>query len=222
MTEVETLLHVTVVSALGLMALDLPADKPVAGLLPELVATADLCPSPAVARADQWQLAVTDGPVLAADRSLADQGVRAGASLHLRGVSVASRPWTAVVRADRQYFESVIWAEGERADLGQFPARWPEHQFRLAGAQLQIGRRNTAKDVEPDIDLSGPPPDMGVSHRHAMLVAEPGGSWALVDQDSANGTHLNGVEVPPNQRMPLHDGDQISLGRWTVLTIRVG
>jgi hypothetical protein len=222
MTEVEHLLHVEVVSALGLMALDLPADEPVAGLLPELLATAGLCPSPAAVRADEWQLAVTDGPVLAAGLSLADQGIRPGSSLHLRGVSVASRPWTAVVRADRKYFESVIWAEGERADLSQFPVRWPEHHIQLAGAQMQIGRRNAAKAVEPDIDLSGPPADVGVSHRHAILVAEPDGTWALVDQDSANGTHLNGVEVTPNQRTPLHDGDQISLGRWTVLTIRVG
>jgi hypothetical protein len=219
MTEVEQPLHVTIVSALGLMVLDLPADEPVAGMLPGLLATAGLCPSPAAARADQWQLAATDGPVLAGHRSLADQGIRSGASLHLRGVSVASRPWTAVVKADRGYFDSVVQASG--ADLGQFPVSRPELRIPLSGAHMQIGRRGTSTAVEPDIDLSGPPADLGVSRQHAILLAEPDGTWTLLDLDSANGTLLNGIEVIPNQRAPLHDGDQISLGWWTVLTIRV-
>jgi hypothetical protein len=221
MTEAEHLLHVTVVSALGQMALDLPADEPVARLLPELLATTGLCPSPAAARRDEWQLAATDGPVLAADRTLAEQGIKPGTSLHLRGVSVARPSWTAVVRADRQYFESVTQANGEPAELDPFPARWPERHIPLTGPQIQIGRRNTARGIEPHIDLSGPPPDTAVSHQHAILVAEPDGTWALIDQGSSNGTFLNGTEVTPRQRAPLHDGDQISLGRWTVLTIQL-
>jgi FHA domain/WXG100 protein secretion system (Wss), protein YukD len=221
MTEAEHLLHVTVVSALGHMLLDLPTDKPVAELLPELLATTGLCPSPAAARADEWQLAVTDGPVLAADRNLAGQNVKPGALLHLRGVTTAGQVWTAVVRADRQYFNSVAGANGESADPSQFPARWPEQHIPLTGAQMQIGRSSSSKAIKPAIDLSGPPPDLAVSHQHAVLVAQPDGTWALVDQGSVNGTFLNGVEVAPGQRASLHDGDQISLGRWTVLTIRL-
>lgn len=83
MTEADHLLHLTVVSALGQTMLDLPANEPVARLLPELLATTGLCPSPAAARADEWQLAATDGPVLAADSTLAEQGIKPGASLHL-------------------------------------------------------------------------------------------------------------------------------------------
>ena len=221
MTEADHLLHLTVVSALGQTMLDLPANEPVARLLPELLATTGLCPSPAAARADEWQLAATDGPVLAADSTLAEQGIKPGASLHLRGVSVARRAWTAVVRANRRHFESAIQANGARADPGQFPPRWPEHHIPLTGTQMQIGRGSTSKGTEPDIDLSGPPPDTGVSHQHAVLVAEPDGTWTLIDQGSSNGTLLNGIEVTPGQRAPLHDGDQISLGRWTVLTIRL-
>jgi pSer/pThr/pTyr-binding forkhead associated (FHA) protein len=124
--------------------------------------------------------------------------------------------WTAVIRADRQYFDSMTEANGQ--ETTEFPASLPERQFRLTGAQVQIGRRSPGG--EPDIDLSGPPADTGVSRQHAVLLAEAGGTWALLDQGSANGTQLNGVEVAPNQRAPLHDGDEISIGRWTVLTIR--
>jgi FHA domain/WXG100 protein secretion system (Wss), protein YukD len=221
MIEAGHLLHVTVVSALGQLMLDLPADEPVARLLPELLAATGLCPSPAAARADEWQLAATDGPVLAADRTLAEQGINPGTSLHLRGVSVTRRAWTAVVRADRRSFESAIQANGAQADPSQLPPRWPERHIPLTGTQMQIGRGSTSRGNEPDIDLSGPPPDTGVSHQHTVLVAEPDGTWALIDQGSSNGTLLNAVEVTPGQRTPLHDGDQISLGRWTVLTIRL-
>ncbi len=133
-------------------------------------------------------------------------------------VVAAAQAWTAVVRADRRYFDSMTDADGQEAT--EFPARLPERQFRLAGAQMQIGRRNPS-GVEPDIDLSGPPADTGVSRQHAVLVAEPDGTWALLDQGSANGTLLNGAGVIPSLRAPLHDGDEISIGRWTVLTIRL-
>jgi hypothetical protein len=133
-------------------------------------------------------------------------------------VAAARQAWTAVVRADRRYFDSMTDANGEES--AEFPACLPERAFRLAGAQMQIGRRSPS-GIEPDIDLSGPPADTGVSRQHAVLVAEPDGTWALLDQGSANGTLLNGVGVTPNQRAPLHDGDQISIGRWTVLTIRM-
>jgi hypothetical protein len=222
MTETEHRLAVTVISALGRLVLDLPAGEPVAGLLPELVATAGLSASPAATQAEEWQLAVVDGPVLAGGRTLADQGIKPGASLHLRGVSMASPQWFAVVRADREYFTSVTQADGTGADPDQFPVGWPERRIPLTGAHVLIGRGGASMGgVVPDIDLSGPPPDVGVSHLHAVLVAEADGSWALVDQGSANGTSLNGVEVTPRQRAPLRDGDRISLGRWTVLTIGV-
>jgi hypothetical protein len=219
MTEADQLLHVTVVSALGQLTLGLPADDPVGTLLPELLASAGLYPSPAAAPADEWQLAVTDGAVVSADRSLAEQGIGPGAVLHLRGLVTARRSWAALVRADRQYFDSMT-----EADAGpmEFPIDWPQRRVLLTGMQMQIGRRSTFRGSEPDIDLSGPPADFGVSRQHAVLLAAPDGSWALVDQGSASGTRLNGVEVTPHQPAPLHDGDQISLGRWTVLTIRVG
>jgi hypothetical protein len=221
MSESNQLVDVTVVSALGQRRLGLAADGLVGALLPDLLVATGMYPSPAAARPDEWQLAVTDGPVLSADRALAEQGVKPGAVLHLRGVTTVSRTWTVVVRADRPYFDSLVRAKKEQARSAQFPDSWPELDIRLAGQQVQIGRRSTSKGLKPDIDLSGPPPDVGVSRRHAVLLAEPDGTWAILDHGSANGTLLNGTEVTPNERARLHDGDQINLGTWTALTIHV-
>lgn len=57
-----------------------------------------------------------------------------------------------------------------------------------------------------------------------MLVQQPDGSWAVVDQNSTNGTTLNGAEDPiqPYVPVPLQDGDQVHVGAWTTITIRGG
>jgi hypothetical protein len=128
--------------------------------------------------------------------------------------------WTAFVTADREYFDSVQESDGPDRPAIEFPAAVPARQVRLAGAQVLIGRRRSADATPPDIDLSGPPADIGVSHRHALLVAESDGTWSLVDQGSTNGTQLNNAELAANVPTPLHDGDRISVGRWTVVTIR--
>jgi predicted component of type VI protein secretion system len=49
-------------------------------------------------------------------------------------------------------------------------------------------------------------------------MAVPDG-WALLDPGSANGTQLNSTDIPNNQQIPLHDGDRVSLGAWTTITI---
>ena len=42
----------------------------------------------------------------------------------------------------------------------------------------------------------------------------------LLDVGSTNGTRLNGVDVLPGVRTPLRDGDEITVGCWTRITIR--
>jgi pSer/pThr/pTyr-binding forkhead associated (FHA) protein len=74
--------------------------------------------------------------------------------------------------------------------------------------------------MEPEIDLSDPPVDPGISRLHALLLPDPGGFWAVLDPGSANGTLLNGREIPPGDLIPLRDGDRINLGAWTAITIR--
>jgi pSer/pThr/pTyr-binding forkhead associated (FHA) protein len=84
---------------------------------------------------------------------------------------------------------------------------------------MRIGRRSVSRDVTPEIDLSGPPTDPGVSHLHAILVAQPDGSWAVTDPGSENGTTVNAAQISAGQLVPLSDGDSICLGIWTAITI---
>lgn len=130
--------------------------------------------------------------------------------------------WTAVVAADRAYYNSVVAMGGPDVAAIQFPGYCPERRFRLSGREMRVGRRSASRGLEPEIDLSGPPLDPGVSHLHAVLVAEPDGSWSVVDPGSENGTMLNGGPIATGTRMPLHNGDRISIGAWTVLTIQAG
>ncbi|MFJ9080074.1 FHA domain-containing protein [Streptomyces sp. NPDC102278] len=102
------------------------------------------------------------------------------------------------------------------------PTYCPEQHLALLGDQVSIGRRRPSAGESPDIDLSVPPEDPGASHQHALLVQQPNGSWAVMDQNSTNGTTINGAEelIPPYVPVLLSDGDQIHVGAWTTITIR--
>jgi pSer/pThr/pTyr-binding forkhead associated (FHA) protein len=80
-----------------------------------------------------------------------------------------------------------------------------------------IGRRSDKRAILPEVSLDL---DDGVSHRHALLTHGDDGSLTLRDIGSSNGTRLNGADVQPLQDIILHDGDQITLGRWTRLTVK--
>ena len=104
--------------------------------------------------------------------------------------------WTATVTADRAYYDSVMAVDGPDAAGITFPRYCPDRHFPLQGKQISIGRQSRSRGIQPDIDLIGPPEDPGVSHLHAMLVAQPDGSWSIVDLDSANGTAFNDEPNP--------------------------
>jgi hypothetical protein len=133
-----------------------------------------------------------------------------------------SLQWTAVVAADHAYYDRVIAMGGPDAAAIQFPGYCPERRFRLAGREIRVGRRSASRGIEPEIDLTGPPTDPGISHLHAVFLAQPGGGWALLDPGSANGTLINGSELAPGQRVALHPGDRVYLGAWTMLTVLGG
>jgi pSer/pThr/pTyr-binding forkhead associated (FHA) protein len=100
-----------------------------------------------------------------------------------------------------------------------FPDDYPERRVPLSGSQLRIGRRSVSREVAPEIDLTGPPADPAVSRLHAVLVAQPDGSWAVIDPGSQNGTTVNGADVPVGDVVPLRNGDCVCVGAWTAITI---
>jgi hypothetical protein len=130
--------------------------------------------------------------------------------------------WTAVVGADRAYYEQVQAVTGSEGAAVAFPSYCAERRFQLVGNQMRIGRRSVSRGLSPEIDLTGPPADPGISRLHAVLIAMPDGGWAVLDPGSANGTLLNGSEIGVGDQVALHDGDRINLGAWTSITVHCG
>ncbi len=134
----------------------------------------------------------------------------------------ATETWTAVVAADRAYFDTVRAVSDQDAASIRLPAHVPERRFQLTGTRVRIGRRSVSRRIEPEIDLTSSPSDPGVSRLHAMLVAGPDRSWSVINPGSPNGIMVNGKDVLPGEAVPLRDGDRIHLGAWTVITITRG
>jgi pSer/pThr/pTyr-binding forkhead associated (FHA) protein len=123
------------------------------------------------------------------------------------------------VTADRAYHDSVQAVSiPDAASIG-FPSYYAERRFPLSGTEVRIGRRSVSRGITPEIDLTGPPTDPGVSRLHAALIARSDGSWSVVDSGSPNGTLVNGSDIQPGKPVPLRDGDSIYLGAWTMITI---
>ena len=131
-------------------------------------------------------------------------------------VSPSSRTWIAIASADRAYFDAVAPANA------LFPVHYKSRNYALAEGEVLIGRHSSSRGIAPQIDLSGPQEDMGISHRHVWLERQAEGGYALVDAGSTNGTTINDspVKVAPHARVPLVDGDRIHIGHWTTLTLR--
>ena len=150
-------------------------------------------------------------------------GVPAAAPAVPPGVATSAPPaaWRATVSADRAYFDSVMAVEGPDAGGIKFPPYCPDRHFPLQGKQVSIGRQSRSRGIDPDIDLTGPPEDPGVSHLHALLLAQDDGTWSVVDLESANGTSVNDEPdpMPPNTPRPLAEGDRVYLGAWTRITL---
>ena len=130
---------------------------------------------------------------------------------------LATSSWWVVIAPDRGYFE----ASGDNADKFAFPASSSPRRVELTGASVCIGRSSASRGITPEIDLASPPVDPGVSREHARLLAQPDGSWALVDEGSTNGTYVNGgaKRIPTKAQLPLADGDRVHLGVWTTITL---
>jgi pSer/pThr/pTyr-binding forkhead associated (FHA) protein len=133
----------------------------------------------------------------------------------------APKAWTAVVSADRDYFTAMMARSGPEATGLYFPPYSPERRIALTSDQVTIGRRRHSTGGSPDIDLSRPPEDPGVSHKHAVLVRRPDGGWSVIDQNSTNGTAVNGGSEPiaPFQPVDLTEGDRVHVGAWTTITL---
>ena len=96
------------------------------------------------------------------------------------------------------------------------PSDFGNFSFTVDKDSLLIGRRNEARGIFPEIPLNF---DSAVSHRHALLMRKGDGALLLRDIGSSNGTRVNGADIPPMTDVPVREGDRITLGHWTCLTV---
>ena len=83
-----------------------------------------------------------------------------------------------------------------------------------AGTEIPLGRNvSIGRAIEGPGSLGG---DVELSRNHARVVMLSGGSYALEDMGSTNGTYLNGWKIPSSQL--LSSGDRIQVGQ-TVLEL---
>lgn len=114
---------------------------------------------------------------------------------------------------------------GTQPLTGEAPASVVAHEIALTvdhsgrvvqivpAPEARIGRLDPSRGIYPDLDLT---PDGGLEHGvsrlHAVVRRDDRGIF-LIDLDSINGTMINGRRLPPHQPYPLHDGDEVRLGR---------
>jgi hypothetical protein len=97
------------------------------------------------------------------------------------------------------------------------PKDFTAQTINLSNESSLLGRRSDRRAIFPELALDA---DDAISHRHALLSRTADGGLVLRDIGSSNGTRLNGADVKPLVDMPLKDGDQITLGHWTRITVR--
>lgn len=81
---------------------------------------------------------------------------------------------------------------------------YPTSDVSLTQTPISLGR-----SADNDIVL----PATGVSRVHAVLRATSSG-WSVVDNDSANGTLLNGTRIPTAGPTPFRPGDELQVGPY--------
>ena len=87
--------------------------------------------------------------------------------------------------------------------------------------EFTIGRFVEGQVITPDVDLNQYEAyDMGISRLHATIrINSEKNKIFIVDLGSANGSSVNGYEIPANSEVPLNHGDVLSLGKFNLKVI---
>src|SRR5579884_2850771 len=174
--------------------------EPLAAAAPAATATADASPQPADAQSAGTQVCPNCGAV-----SPAGEAFCSNCGSMLSGAS-ASAPAAAAVTTP--------------ADVSAAPAparlivEADNQEFDLSGKDnILIGREDAVSNIFPEIDLTPHGGEEGgVSRQHARIFVE-NGQYMIEDENSTNFTFLNRQKLAPKTPTPLHDNDEIKLGR---------
>lgn len=87
--------------------------------------------------------------------------------------------------------------------------------------EFTIGRLVEGQVITPDVDLNPYEAyDYGVSRLHATIRINPENNKIhVIDLGSANGSNVNGYDIPANSEVPLNHGDVLTLGKFSMRVI---
>jgi ribosomal protein L37AE/L43A len=97
------------------------------------------------------------------------------------------------------------------------PTGIPSSTIAIKDPVSLIGRTSPTRGIFPEVPLDH---DEAVSRRHALLQLGADGALVLRDIGAANGTRLNGHDIQPMTDHPLTDGDEITLGHWSRISVK--
>ncbi|MDQ3132864.1 MAG: FHA domain-containing protein [Acidobacteriota bacterium] len=92
-----------------------------------------------------------------------------------------------------------------------YPTPEGSKEIALDGEKISFGRGS-----EADFRF----PDDGLSRLHATVYSDGGSRVWIVDENSSNGSFVNGVKVT-GSGTPLNNGDTIKIGHFTNLKVRI-
>ncbi len=123
--------------------------------------------------------------------------------------SSRANPWTLDIQVD---------PANDRPTTVCFTLPQSGRQVQLAAApEIELGRRDAAHGVLPDLDLT---PDgglaAGVSRRHARIHFRDG-RFFIEDMGSANGTFWNDERLTPYLPHPLRPKDEVRIGKLKLI-----
>jgi hypothetical protein len=82
--------------------------------------------------------------------------------------------------------------------------------------KMLIGRKSEGDQLFPEIDLGDVDNATGVSRKHAVIVRDELQTF-VEDLGSANGTFVNDARIEEGVQHPIHDGDTIRFGGYSVV-----
>lgn len=172
--------------------LALPANVPVAQLLPILVQELQLSDLISVAEADLAGRVTSTGQIIRPEQTLSAAGVVDGDV-----IEIITKP------------KRVPFPEQKRSQVTEevyFYSPTTKTTIPFRGRAALIGRGRLAV-----INLAALPNSDVVSHRHAHLVHNRTGYW-IRDEHSLNGTIIDGQMLEAGERYQLQNGSQVQFG----------
>lgn len=95
-------------------------------------------------------------------------------------------------------------------------------EFPLLREEGYIGRCGQSSGTAPEVDLAGIPHEGIVSRTHARIYWDwSQNTYMLVDNNSRNGTYLNGNPLSPGVQYRLNQGDSLQLGQNNLVFLTV-